>query len=69
MSSILILIKASYSICNGTHLLLARWALGPQQPVAQDGAVRKAGWLPANLNGGWRKSQCSQRLHLAGNLD
>lgn len=59
----------SDSIGGGADLLFAGWTLGPQQSVAQDGAVGVGGGLPAHLNGGRRQSQCSERLHLVGNLD
>lgn len=54
---------------DGADLLLARRAFGPQQPVAQDGAVGLAGGLPAHLDGGGRQSLRTEGLHPAGYLD
>lgn len=50
-------------------LFFARRTLGPQQPVAQDGAVRLTRGLPAYLDwGGWQ-SFSSEGLYPARNLD
>lgn len=54
---------------GGADLFFARWTLGPQQPVAQDGAVRLSRCLPAHLDwGGWQRLG-SEGLCAAGNLD
>lgn len=50
-------------------LLFSRWALAPQQPVAQYRTVGLTGLIPAHLDGGGRQSLGPEGLHPAGNLD
>lgn len=50
-------------------LLFPRWALAPQQPVAQYRTVGLTGLIPAHLDGGGRQSLGPEGLHPAGNLD